>query len=679
MSTFPPKQNQPSQRTSSTTARPGTPNSSINQQEHPILNLQRAFGNQAVLRRIRSGCQGPEAGPAVGRNVLSGQVFSRLGIFSKPAKTIQPKLTVNTPGDAFEQEADRVADQVMRMPSPSAPLSPAMAGGVAGVQRACACGGTCSDCKNAQHDDEHAHVQMKAEGPGSSGGMDAPPIVHNVLRSPGQPLDAATRAFMEPRFGHDFSGVRVHTDARAAESASAVGARAYTAGRDVVFGAGEFAPGSGAGQKLLGHELAHVVQQDVLDRGNSRLGASRLQRQPKPAAPPAMAGGNVLYIGMSTNSPLEASSLQTAYHGKPVSVTAITLSDTESKTRTSATGAATFDLTSDAGIDIFVSALNLTKTQAKSVGDILRNAPTVSRDDWAHVIAVYAQTESDGKDRMSRVILSGHSDGVSVFSKEKKGEIAFGILAELSGIFPNAASQTRHLMVPACFAGEEDTLLQFYQKAFPNLKTFAGWTWFSPTSSEGAKVITGWAHITDVDPATLPAPKTGESTWESGTYHGGNPRQTPAQVIDSLHFQQQFLFDDYFTGNKVGEKYSAVHTETDNLPTYYARALAAANRQDITGADHDYAQTQAHRAFRLRFWKEQTAGFWAKYGATLRKGYGSAKTPDYGHLSRQAALEQITAFPSVANGTEADKAEAQRLLDGLRDLDDPTIMDRDWI
>src|SRR5450755_4567665 len=151
MSTFPPKQNQPSQRTSSTTARPGTPNSSINQQEHPILNLQRAFGNQAVLRRIRSGCQGPEAGPAVGRNVLSGQVFSRLGIFSKPAKTIQPKLTVNTPGDAFEQEADRVADQVMRMPSPSAPLSPAMAGGVAGVQRACACGGTCSDCKNAQH------------------------------------------------------------------------------------------------------------------------------------------------------------------------------------------------------------------------------------------------------------------------------------------------------------------------------------------------------------------------------------------------------------------------------------------------------------------------------------------------------------------------------------------------
>ncbi|MGB9632210.1 MAG: DUF4157 domain-containing protein [Chloroflexaceae bacterium] len=91
-----------------------------------------------------------------------------------------------------------------------------------------------------------------------------PPIVHEVLRSPGQPLDAETRAFMEPRFGHDFSRVRVHTDARAAESARAVNALAYTVGRDVVFGAGQYAPGASAGRRLLAHELAHVVQQGDL-------------------------------------------------------------------------------------------------------------------------------------------------------------------------------------------------------------------------------------------------------------------------------------------------------------------------------------------------------------------------------------------------------------------------------
>ena len=89
---------------------------------------------------------------------------------------------------------------------------------------------------------------------------DVPPIVHDVLRSPGQPLDEDTCAAMEPHFGHDFSRVRVHTDVHAAESARAVRARAYTVGRDVVFGAGQYAPGTPAGQRLLTHELTHVIQ-----------------------------------------------------------------------------------------------------------------------------------------------------------------------------------------------------------------------------------------------------------------------------------------------------------------------------------------------------------------------------------------------------------------------------------
>ena len=89
----------------------------------------------------------------------------------------------------------------------------------------------------------------------------APPIVHDVLRSPGQPLNPNTRGFMESRFGHDFSQVRVHTDARAAESARAVNARAYTVGRDIAFGSGQYTPGSSTGQRLLAHELAHVMQQ----------------------------------------------------------------------------------------------------------------------------------------------------------------------------------------------------------------------------------------------------------------------------------------------------------------------------------------------------------------------------------------------------------------------------------
>jgi len=88
-----------------------------------------------------------------------------------------------------------------------------------------------------------------------------PPLVGEALRSPGRLLDPSVRAFMEPRLGFDFSQVRIHTDALAAESARQVRARAFTLGQDIVFGAGRYAPHTEAGRRLLAHELTHVVQQ----------------------------------------------------------------------------------------------------------------------------------------------------------------------------------------------------------------------------------------------------------------------------------------------------------------------------------------------------------------------------------------------------------------------------------
>lgn len=129
------------------------------------------------------------------------------------------------------------------------------------LPRKCACGGTlgvdgeCAECR-----DKRLSVQRSTTNPATQPPT-VPPIINEVLHSSGQPLDAATRAFMEPRFGHDFSQVRVHTDARAAESARTVNALAYTVGRDVVFGKGQYVPTTIAGQRLLAHELTHVVQQ----------------------------------------------------------------------------------------------------------------------------------------------------------------------------------------------------------------------------------------------------------------------------------------------------------------------------------------------------------------------------------------------------------------------------------
>ncbi|MGC2215001.1 MAG: DUF4157 domain-containing protein [Silvibacterium sp.] len=128
------------------------------------------------------------------------------------------------------------------------------------LRRKCACGGTCDKCK----DERNKTLQRKSAQTVTDTitSVEAPPIVHQVLRSPGQPLDDETRSFMESRFGYDFSQVRVHTDAGAQKSADAVDALAYTVGRHISFAEGSFAPHSASGRHLLAHELTHVAQQN---------------------------------------------------------------------------------------------------------------------------------------------------------------------------------------------------------------------------------------------------------------------------------------------------------------------------------------------------------------------------------------------------------------------------------
>jgi hypothetical protein len=159
---------------------------------------------------------------------------------------LQPKLAISRPGDPAEVEADRVADQVMRMREPV-------------VQRQCA----------ACEEEEAVTVSRKAQG---AIGSDAPASVGSVIGSPGQPLASSARAFFEPRFGQDLSHVRVHTDGGAQQSAQDVNALAYTVGPHVVFDAGRYAPEAPDGQRLLAHELTHVVQQDGVSSKHETAG-----------------------------------------------------------------------------------------------------------------------------------------------------------------------------------------------------------------------------------------------------------------------------------------------------------------------------------------------------------------------------------------------------------------------
>jgi hypothetical protein len=163
-------------------------------------------------------------------------------------------LRIGPPDDAFEREADRAAEEVLALSAPKFNWSFSRIAAGPPVQRKCSCGksGECEECKNQP-------LRRKATGAAESGY--APPIVHQVLRSSGEPLGRSTLDFFEPRFRADFSSVRVHRDSAAGESARAVLARAYTVGRHIVFGPGEYSPDSAGARSLLAHELAHVLQQ----------------------------------------------------------------------------------------------------------------------------------------------------------------------------------------------------------------------------------------------------------------------------------------------------------------------------------------------------------------------------------------------------------------------------------
>ncbi len=211
--------------------------------------MQKAYGNQAMLRMMgRSPAQTPvtasplSRGGILQRKCACGNAAGASGTCTTCQEkggmalpgNIQTKLTINEPSDRYEQEADRVADQVM-----TASAHPAVSDAPPRIQR------------------------FTGQATGQAD-MAAPASVDRVLSSPGRPLEPGLQQDMEQRFGHDFSQVRVHTDAAAERSAQDVNANAYTVGQDIVFGAGRFAPVTNVGKRLITHELTHVIQQQQM-------------------------------------------------------------------------------------------------------------------------------------------------------------------------------------------------------------------------------------------------------------------------------------------------------------------------------------------------------------------------------------------------------------------------------
>jgi Domain of unknown function (DUF4157) len=193
-----------------------------------IHHLQRAVGNRAMNSLLRS-------------------------------RIIQPKLTVSHPDDQHEREADRVAGEVMRMPEPQ-PGSTVQRSPI-GIQRSCEkCEAELKRKPILDKDDEVVQAKFADNSAGFevSGGLES---YLNASRGAGQRLPSSSRSYFEPRFGQDLRDVRIHTDGQASQAANSISAKAFTSGKDIVFGAGQYAPQTHQGQTLLAHELTHTIQQ----------------------------------------------------------------------------------------------------------------------------------------------------------------------------------------------------------------------------------------------------------------------------------------------------------------------------------------------------------------------------------------------------------------------------------
>jgi Domain of unknown function (DUF4157) len=220
---------------------------------------------------------------------MNRAVFAeRTTVASKAAKAASGSLRIGPSNDYFEQEADRVAAEIMAGGRVRPDWSISRMAIDRPLQRKCSCGGSGSasgECEKCQKAGEEQSLQRKPSGAPEP--KFAPSIVHEVLDSQGEPLDRATRHFFEPKFGQDLGHVRIHADSRAATSAAAVHAKAFTVGSQIAFAAHQYQPGTEPGRKLLAHELVHVMQRSRIREGLGTVTSpvTALQRTDGPGNP----------------------------------------------------------------------------------------------------------------------------------------------------------------------------------------------------------------------------------------------------------------------------------------------------------------------------------------------------------------------------------------------------------
>ena len=420
------------------------------------------------------------------------------------------------------------------------------------------------------------------------------------------------------------------------------------------------------------------------------LSDDTIKEEAPPAAPIYSGPYNdrIVFLGMNAEPTARAVRLMR----RRTEVTVISNSGPQDRVRVNGK---IYDLRDKAGIAAFASSLKLPAKNTAGVRHALQICEKDAKDELADLAAIWAQGEKGAK-IPSRLVLAGHSNGDGVWG-DGNGSLRLGPLLELSRALPHATAQIEDAFVTGCYSGGEVTMDQ-YLLIFPRARTIWAYEAQAPGVDNGATIDqAGWQEATrgrkfqTLDgPSASPGKRLSVWNYKTG-YHASKPPLDLAALRGKVDWMEENFYRPAFSGQQYtyadGFKIPISITDpyTGPVRQYYSWLVRLTQEKNLPEDERAYWVEKKHQAIRLLYFSKTVApAFEQHFRAELTRGYAKMglKAPNFGHLSRAAALREIAAFQAQLRRHPNAPGDAEQLgvllEQGLGELD-PRIVPDGWV
>lgn len=380
---------------------------------------------------------------------------------------------------------------------------------------------------------------------------------------------------------------------------------------------------------------------------------------------------SIVHIGMGDHAAYEAGELNKA---APEGVKSIRQRGDAQDT--AKVGGETVDLTTQEGAEKLVESIGVPAAKAKDLVDILMQTGASAKDEVAQILIVFQQAET-GDRQMTRLVLSGHSVGDSIWG-DSNGDLEFKILQRICDAFPGAAGQVEDLMLSACYAGTEAYMDQYFQM-FPAVKTIWAYHDSSPGSFSGAMPhMKKWERATrgqdygKVDPSLAKGTRKAKniSTWNAEDGYQGAERKPLTELLAAVQADDA-VFKAFYDGQKDVED-----TQGGPLRQYYNKVQSLLGHPDLSSGQRAEYLNRRDVTIRLIFFAIVRKKFAAHHAPAITSAYQKLgkPAPPFATLGRKATLDAVAAFQAAGG----DGGFGTLLQTGLVELD-PSVIPSTWV